>query len=172
MNKKPEIPFLIFEVKDHFTIKNKILDSIRKMGKHCIIEENQNIANTDWYLPKHVYRPYYQYTQKVFEDVVNFVNEKFNYNDANLVNVSNFWFQQYENGGMHLWHKHSHTSFSCCYYVDLSNDNPKTSFKLFGEIFEIDVREGVVLIFPSFLMHCSKPNKSEHTKTIVSFNLS
>jgi hypothetical protein len=44
-------------------------------------------------------------------------------------------------------------------------------FELFGEAFEIDVKEGVVLIFPSFLKHCSKPNESKHTKTIISFNV-
>jgi oxalate decarboxylase/phosphoglucose isomerase-like protein (cupin superfamily) len=171
MNNKYEIPFLIFDVKDHLIIKDKILDGIQKMGKYSLIDENQNIANSDYHLSKNIPRQYYQYTEKIFNDVAEFLNEKFNYDGPNKCFVGNYWFQQYENGGMHKWHRHPNTSFSCCYYVDLSNDSPKTSFELFGETFEIDVKEGVVLIFPSFLKHCSKPNKSKHTKTIVSFNV-
>ena len=171
MNKKPEIPFLIFEVKDHLTIKDKILDSIQKMGKHSIVYQGQNIANSDWHLAVNFNRRYYQYVAKVFDDTVDFLNKKFNYSEQEKATVANYWFQQYENGGMHDWHRHGVCSFSCCYYVDLSHDNPKTSFELFGETFEVDVKEGVVLIFPSFLKHCSKPNKSNHIKTIVSFNL-
>lgn len=171
MNKKHEIPFLIFEVEDHLAIKDKILDSIQTMGKHCLVYQNDNIANTDWHRSSNVHRPYYQHVEKIFKNVADFVNKKFNYIEPDTVSPANFWFQQYENGGMHGWHKHPLTTFSCCYYVDLFNDNPKTSFELFGETFEIDVREGIVLIFPSFLKHCSKLNESKHTKTIISFNL-
>jgi len=171
MNKKHEIPFLIFEVKDHLMIKDKILDGIKKMGKHSIVDQEQNIANSDWHLAKNFNRQYYEYILKVFNDVTEFVNKKFNYHEQDKVSVNNYWFQQYENGGMHKWHRHGGCSFSCCYYVDLSCDNPKTSFELFGEMFEVDVKEGVVLIFPSFLSHCSKPNESKHTKTVVSFNI-
>jgi hypothetical protein len=172
VNKKHEIPFLIFEVKDHLLIKDKILDGIQKMGKYSIVDQGQNIANSDWHLSANFNRHYYQYVVKVFDDTVNFLNKTFNYNEQEKATVLNYWFQQYEDGGMHDWHRHVNCSFSCCYYVDLSYDNPKTSFKLFGEKFEIDVKEGVVLIFPSFLQHCSKLNESKHTKTIVSFNLS
>ena len=58
MNKKHEIPFLIFDVKDHLIIKDKILNGIQKMGKHGIVDQEQNIANSDWHLAKNFNRQY------------------------------------------------------------------------------------------------------------------
>jgi hypothetical protein len=170
MNKKPEIPFLIFEVKDHYLIKEKILDSIQEMGTYSFVNKEQSISNSDWHLGSDFNRLYAQYIEKVVLDVVEFVNKKFNYEEK--LTARNYWFQQYEYGDWHFWHIHKHSLFSCSYFIDLSSDNPKTSFELFGEEFEVDVKEGMVLIFPSFLKHCSKPNKSKHKKTILAFNMS
>ena len=37
--------------------------------------------------------------------------------------------------------------------------------------FDIDVQEGDILTFPSSYLHCSKPNKSDFTKTIIGFDI-
>jgi hypothetical protein len=76
VNKKHEIPFLIFEVKDHLLIKDKILDGIQKMGKHSIVDQGQNIANSDWHLSANFNRQYYQYVVKVFDDTAEFFKQK------------------------------------------------------------------------------------------------
>ena len=169
MNKKPEIPFLIFEVEHHLIIKERILNAIQEMGTFSFINKNQQISNSDWQLGREFNRPYVEYLGKVFNDVGEFVTNKFNYEQK--VSVSNFWFQQYKSGDYHLWHKHENCLFSCSYYVNLSEDNPTTSFELFGEEFEVNVKEGSILIFPSFLNHCSKKNESENIKTVIAFNL-
>jgi ectoine hydroxylase-related dioxygenase (phytanoyl-CoA dioxygenase family) len=53
-----------------------------------------------------------------------------------------------------------------------SSNTPKTSFKLFDKSeIEIEMNEGEILIFPSYLEHISKSNKSDKIKTIISFNI-
>jgi uncharacterized RmlC-like cupin family protein len=38
------------------------------------------------------------------------------------------------------------------------------------EIIKVDVKEGDILTFPSFVIHRAPVNKSNKTKTIISFN--
>ena len=170
MSEKTNIPFLLYEVKNHLEIKNKILNTINEMGCYSYINKNQQISNSDWQLTRDFKRPYLEFVLNIFKDVVFYVNEKFEYTEE-PVQVINYWFQQYNYGDYHTWHKHSDGILSCVYYVNLTDDNSKTSFKLFDKEFEIEVKEGTVLIFPSFLNHCSKPNKSKNKKTVISFNL-
>jgi ectoine hydroxylase-related dioxygenase (phytanoyl-CoA dioxygenase family) len=85
--------------------------------------------------------------------------------------VDNYWFQQYKRNDYHSWHIHENGLFSCVYYVDMPNEAPKTTFNILGNETEVSVSEGQVLVFPSYLLHCSKPNKNIKTKTIISFNI-
>jgi len=82
------------------------------------------------------------------------------------------WFQQYNTTGKHGWHVHGH-NLTGVYYVDMPKNAPKTEIILSnGEVIQPDVKEGDILIFPSFVVHRAPINKSKETKTIVSFNMS
>jgi hypothetical protein len=84
--------------------------------------------------------------------------------------VHDIWFQQYETNGTHGWHVHD-CNFTAVYYVELPYNAPKTELILDGCVTTVDVNEGDLLIFPSFISHRAPRNTSEKRKTIVSFNL-
>ena len=168
------IPFLKYVVKDHAIIKEEILNNIKKMGKFSLIQNdlnyNQKISNSDWHLGINFIRYYKDNLINVWEDITKYINEL--YGIDHKLSVTNYWFQQYEKNDLHSWHIHQGCLFSCVYYVDIQKDTPKTSFKLFDKSeIEIKMNEGEILIFPSFLQHCSKQNQSNKTKTIISFNI-
>ena len=162
----PKIPFIILKIDNHLELKDKILNAIDSMEKNKYTE----IYNTDWGQDKNYPRPYYEFVKDIFNNISGTINKIYQYPDK--LKVKNYWFQQYINNDSHDWHLHKNSLFSCVYYIELCNETPKTSFKLFDEEFDISVNEGEVLIFPSFLLHCSKPNKSNKRKTVIAFNLS
>ena len=169
INNKQNIPFFIYKVKSHFEIKHLILDAINSMGKYSFINDEQSISNSDWQLSKDFERPYFQYVESIFNDVCNELKNIYQYKEK--LNFHNYWFQQYEYGDYHSWHHHPGNMFNAIYYVDLNSKNPKTSFKLFDNEFDIEVNEGDILISPSFLLHCSKLNKYKTSKTVIPFNI-
>jgi hypothetical protein len=160
-------PIFIIKVKDHQLIKDDILNSISSMGKHSMVTKHQSISNSDWYIPRDRERPYLSIIHSVIENHSKILVDILKANNIQLLNV---WFQQYEKGDFHTWHTHSSCIFSNVYYVDLDSQNPKTSFRVLGQEIEVDVEEGNIVTFPSFIEHCSKVNQSNNTKTVISFN--
>jgi len=155
-------------VKDHQHIKFNILNYIESMGKYSFSQpENQQISNTDWHLSPETPRPYVDYLNHIFDDHNNAVMNAFGFDVCRRINC---WFQQYEKGDYHIWHTHRGTMFSNVYYVSLDESCPKTSFKINGEEIDIDVEEGDIITFPSYLKHRSKPNQSDFIKTVIAFN--
>jgi hypothetical protein len=160
--------FFIRPVKDHKEIKSKILDAISSMGQFSIRAGINNITNTDWHLPADFIRPYHQIIKPALLDHTTAIKEKFKYND---VKIGNYWFQQYHQGDYFGWHVHEGCMFSSVYYVNLEDSIPKTSFIIDGEEICVNAEEGVILTFPSFLVHRSTPNQSNKIKTVISFNM-
>ena len=60
--------------------------------------------------------------------------------------------------------------FSNVYYAKLPNKEIKTSFRLHGEEFNFDVKEGQILTFPSCFQHMSPENTFDESKVVVAFN--
>jgi hypothetical protein len=175
-----EALFTVFKLDNHDTMKPMILSAINKMkvnsirqeetiGVHGVLDEAQSISNSDWDLPRDTERPYYPIIYPVFEHVCKAIKDKYKYHMH--LKVDNYWFQQYKTSDFHSWHIHQGGLFSCVYYVELNSDLPKTSFNILGEAKDMEVSEGQILVFPSYLLHCSKPNKNKKTKTIISFNI-
>jgi hypothetical protein len=164
------LPIFKYKVDNHKTIKPLILESIKEMGTYSFIDKDQNISNTDWHLNETFSRPYFKYIEPHINNICFDLKNKLGYAN-NSIQPLNYWYQQYKKNNHHSWHNHPKSLFSAVYYINLQNDNPKTSFKLGSKEFDISVEESEILIFPSFLDHTSKENKSEHTKTIISFNL-
>ena len=164
------IPILKHKVSNHRLIKQLILNAIKKMGTYSFINNYQRITNTDWHLSNEFDRPYYEYVSPIIDNVRNEVSQYFKYNEDKIT-LTNCWFQQYAKNDYHLWHSHGRSTFSCVYYVSLSDDNPKTLFRIGADEFSVEVKEGEILTFPSFLEHVSKENTSDLIKTVVAFNL-
>jgi uncharacterized protein YjlB len=165
-----KLPIYKHKVEHHQSVKPLILNAIKDMGTYSLINKEQSISNTDWHLPDNTHRPYFIHVQPIINQVCREIKQYHGYRIAE-VTLINYWFQQYAKGDHHLWHTHDRASFSCVYYVALEGETPKTSFRIGKDEFQIEVKEGEVLTFPSFLEHTSKENKSDFIKTVIPFNL-
>ena len=160
-------PIFITKVKDHELLKNNILNGISQTGKFGLVMNNQSVTNTDWFVPRNVPRPY---LNTVFHTIEYHNHCLAKVLKTDRITTDNIWYQQYHLGDYHSWHIHPASVFSNVYYVDLDNLNPKTSFRILGEEIEVNVEEGMIITFPSFIEHCSKINESNKVKTVISFN--
>ena len=106
------------------------------------------------------------------------------------VKIKNSWFIKYNKGGMVTPHDHGGCSLSCVYYVQVGKDadikNGSTFFlRPFNrgsthedfagirynqaeQLFKAE--EGKLLIWPSFMLHGSKPYTGEKNRIIISAN--
>jgi hypothetical protein len=166
---KQEFPFLITTVHNHLEIKDKIINDINDMGEYSFINNEQNIKSSDWHLNANFNRPYINHLIPTFQSFCENIKNHFGYSEN--VNVQNYWYQKYGEGDYHDWHIHPKASFSNVYYVSLPDGCSKTSFKLKDKEFTVDVKEGEILTFPAFYLHCSKPNQSKNEKIVVAFNI-
>jgi len=161
--------FLLIDVSTHNEIKPLVVNAITSMGKFSYINESQSISNTDWHLASNFNRPYYPLVVSALEDVALKINSFFGYPEP-LV-IQNYWFQWYEKNDYHRWHIHPKSIFNAVYFLSLPDGASKTTLKLHEKEFSVDVKEGQVLVFPAMYLHCSKPNKSDAPKIVISFNL-
>ena len=171
--KTGDIPCCIYTsyVEDHFNIKQLFLEQIKNLPIFSISDIDQKIFNTDYFIRSYFNKVDYKPIQKVVH-AYNIALSKFlNYSADDVLLVPNnyFWFQQYKTNDYHSWHRHE-GSFSNVYFIDLPYKASKTSFRYLGKEFQVEVEEGQILTFPSFLEHCSKPNLSDKIKTVISFN--
>ena len=72
---------------------------------------------------------------------------------------------QYEGGDYAQSHDHFPNSFSCVYYIDVEEDCSPIIFE--GEL-EINPKPGMVVIFPSVLMH--EVPKTDKKRMVISMN--
>lgn len=163
-----KLPFFLTNVKEHTSLKKKIIDSIEGMGTFSYVNGHQQISSSDWHLAPNYPRPYYELIRPILQGVCADIRKKMDYEDE--LNVSNYWYQKYNQGDSHPWHVHLGSNFSNVYYLNLPGGGAKTTFKVFDEEFSIDVKEGQILSFPGIVTHCSKPNESKESKIIISFN--
>lgn len=77
------------------------------------------------------------------------------------------WFQQYTTGTGFGWHQHNY-HFALVYYLELPDPNEATEFLQYGKM---PVKEGDVIIFPTWMVHRSANIKSNKRKTIFACNV-
>jgi hypothetical protein len=88
------------------------------------------------------------------------------------VQIDDLWFQQYVKGDFHGWHIHG-SNYTGVYYVNFKDKYAQTKLvdPITNKIITVKAKEGDIIIFPSFIIHCSPIQKVNKTKTIISFNL-
>lgn len=84
--------------------------------------------------------------------------------------ITSMWFQQYSVGNTHGWHVHDAT-FSCVYFLEMSDNCGTELINPFNQNDKLvlDVKEGDLLMIPSFVIHRSPVNKNR--KTSLAFNI-
>jgi hypothetical protein len=130
---------------------------------------NQDWNNFDW---EGNSAPYMELLRPIISNyLVELMKLDTSVNNDKPLEMLNYWFQQYGEGDYHSWHHHINCTYSSTYFVEVP-DGCSTTFRTSTKEFQIPVKNGDYIVFPSHLSHCSKPNYSRSLKTIVSINLS
>jgi uncharacterized protein YjlB len=154
--------------KEHAKYKKELLKLIEKMPysdgdkKHT-----DSLYKEDYYLPTEYPRPYLALFYKLIEPYMDKISKKF---ESKKTIIHNSWFQQYKKGNYHHWHNHVNCHFGNVYYLELPSSELGTKF--LNSINDVEVQEGDILTFPSYLYHQSPVNKTNKRKTVISFNTS
>lgn len=163
--------YVIDKFQQHEQIRDDLLDLISKSESLSAVqpEAEVNIHRCDWHISKNFSRPWFTNIQdNLFSKMLD-LYKRIGYDGFTIHEI---WFQQYIKNSQHGWHSHS-CNFTNVYYLELPEDTPKTL--LINPIdqktiIEIDVKEGDIVFFPSFVIHKAPINNSNKRKTIISFN--
>ena len=100
--------------------------------------------------------------------------------DCDELKISNAWFEKAKKGMSHQIHNHGALGYSAICYVeyDPKQHTPVQFIAPFNDVWygkaidyePHDVKEGTLLIFPSFVHHFTLPNKSNKERICLSFN--
>lgn len=151
---------------NHSATKQKLIDCIASSAYGRMECTTQKISRTDWEVPASIHRTYIDIAFPVMNEHLLTLAKALKYDTP--LQLVNYWFQQYETGDHHGWHRHE-SIFSCVYYVELPEGSSFTTFHLMGDEFSVPVEEGQIISFPSAFEHQSKTNKAGR-KTVIAFN--
>jgi len=149
-------------IQNHDKIKKILLDQINLIPNNPINTPECKLFHTDWNLPIEMHR---EYKFLFFETVKEHLYGQTQHLGAPSFQITNFWFQQYTENGIHNWHTHPNANFSNVYFLECP-EGSSTEFKNF----KIECREGDILSFPAFLPHRSPEIHNQNRKTVIAFN--
>ena len=154
---------------EHEKIKDKVLQTIDEYDYPIIDYETTFISKTDWMIPQESFRPYKQH---IFPSLGDHLQKVYSSMGYIRVNIHNLWFQQYTKGAGHKWHIHMDCQWTNVYYIEMPEGAPFLQLidPRTDQVLDIDVEEGDVLSFPSFITHRSPDMESDTRKTIISCN--
>lgn len=156
----------VTKFKKHKQVKNKLLKLIEEIPKTKVIQEEDKISHTDFYLPADTPRNYLQF---FYDNISSHMSELCDIFYSKVWSIKSGWFQQYYKGDVHGWHNHGESQFAGVYYLEMPESSMVTDF-LDGS--KIKASEGDILIFPSYKYHRSSKITSKKRKTIIAFNVS
>lgn len=95
------------------------------------------------------------------------------------IEVSTTWFEKATKGKQHSVHNHGVDGFSAVCFIEFDHKyhtptvfmNPNLAEEQVINFIPPGVREGSLLIFPSYVLHYTAPNVSDVDRVILSFNL-
>jgi hypothetical protein len=173
-----------YKFSKHSELKDAILKEIESSEYGIIVpltdtnHPGEKITKTDYYrgigsdqIEVLKSRKYFWMFHNELLEFHNVFNKKYCVAKSTL---SNFWFQQYLLNDTHDWHVHGNSNFSFVYFLELPDSNYSTQFFDLDsrKIFQLNVLEGDIIVFPSHIPHRSPPIKSNIRKTIISWNMS
>ena len=93
--------------------------------------------------------------------------------------IPEIWSISYGKGDYHSPHNHSSIGLTGILYLDLPKDSPVTTYiqpwndyeQDTAELVVLPMSEGDIAIMPSFILHFSRPNKSNSKKRIISWDM-
>ena len=93
--------------------------------------------------------------------------------------IPEIWSISYGKGDYHSPHNHSSIGLTGILYLDLPKDSPVTTYiqpwndieQDTAQLVVLPMSEGDIAIVPSFVLHFSKPNKSNSKKRVISWDM-
>jgi len=165
-------------IHDYFNAHDSIKDSILS----CIEQSKHTSSNTvDSYHSDSVDKLDWNYSKDFDREWVKVLMPHLSIKMDEIANncgyqscqFNEIWFQQYTQSNTHGWHTHGH-NFTCVYYIELPKDSPKTELIdpfLHSSKIVPDIKEGDILVFPSYVIHRAPIVVQSIRKTIISFNV-
>lgn len=172
MQKFPlECFYTVKKFSNHSKVKNRLLSELEKSDYTSpqFDRAEVNITKCDWHIATNFDRKWFLYFKDpLFQEMLD-IYSSIGYDGFTLQEI---WFQQYYEGSGHGWHTHS-SNLTNVYYLELPENSSKTQIiSPYDQktIIELDVQEGDIVTFPSFVVHRGPKNNSSMKKTIISYN--
>lgn len=161
------IPFYQFKIKNWHEKKQKL--------KNLMHSENVDLVSnvkTSW---KPNQSGNILEIKKILKDELN----KFKLTSKSKFDITQVWFQEYENGMDHSAHIHGVLGYSSIIFIDFCEEHDSPVFispyicSIRGNHIMVSpkVNEGDIVFFPSNILHFAPPNKSNSKRIICSFNM-
>ena len=156
---------LIFKdkINNYKEVNKTLLEQIALIPTASRTLPHAYIQHTDYEIPKEMERKYF-FT--FYECVKESLAKLSTYYGASKIEIDNFWFHQYTQGGNFGMHTHKGTHFGLIYYVEC----PENTGTIFNHG-QINCEEGDLLLFPAFMPHASPVIEDNKRKTVIAANL-
>jgi len=154
-------------INDYLEYKNKLLELINVAS----INHTLNNSRTDFNIDQDSNEYKYIFYSMIKPAMLDIKKElSFNKYKAKII-TNNIWFAQYNKNNYHNWHTHSNTNFSNIFYLE-NEANITTAFYdvINKKEYNIQTKEGDLLMFPGYIIHKSHINKTDKRKTVIVFN--
>jgi hypothetical protein len=166
--------YLTFPFAEHQKLKNSILTAIDSQKCDSLVATDNyytdNINKLDWNDNLNYNRDWVKIFKPAVDLLFNIVANAVGYQRCE---INELWFQQYIENNTHGWHIHGR-NFTGVYYLEFPENAPTT--QLINPLDQSKliipkVKEGDIIIFPSYTIHRAPVIKHNLRKTIISFNL-
>ena len=168
----------IYSLPDHNKIRQGLLESIANdtHGHPIRIEEQRKfgaaelLEKTDYFTRKGS-NPKHYYYKIMLPSLRGYLKTVLNRYCQQKIKLQNVWYQQYITRDAHGWHVHPDCNLSWVYYIELKDVKDSTEFydTIEGRRFQMDVKEGDIITFPSYVTHRSPPTTTDR-KTVIAGN--
>ena len=169
------VPIVHYPIENWSENKKKILDALPPEDESQL-EPNGSGLYTDFFINGKV-----KELPSYFHTVVDVIKPYLkSFMDGNPVEFVEMWYQKYYNMVEHKTHCHGFTGWSSIIYAEF---DPKVheSTRFFSpfrqpwdcdvEVFQPEVKEGDMILFPSSLLHEAPVNRTDTRRTIISYNI-
>jgi hypothetical protein len=163
--------YVIESFDQHEKLKDETLKLIERSPFEHVVNPlvDTDITRTDWNNAADFQRDWVGYLKK---DLLSKMLDIYSCLGYSGYRINEIWYQQYQKTAQHGWHTHT-SNLTNVYYLELPENCSKTQIVVpydQDKIIELDVKEGDIVCFPSFVIHRATPNLSNSRKTIISFN--
>lgn len=167
------IPILKLKVSDWENKKPKLLDAVNWENEHCYTQHYFSDFFANMECEEH---PYLLLFDFLLNDEINKVEKHI----GRGLQITELWAQRYAETQAMPTHNHGAHGFSAIVYAEYDEEvhTPTVFYSPFGNfldgqitVYEPEVTEGDMVVFPSMLLHSSMPFIANKNRTIFSFNM-